>query len=170
MFVNAQLRFAFTALDSQRLYWRLICLVLAIKVITEVPLIYFWGIYGASLGHLIGELALCVGSLIVLGILGVRGPHWSQLLRLLPAAAAMLIVLAPIWNAGSSLVAAAIYSLLSLAVYCFVCILTGALPWSDVRQIWQVLVNRMGNRGRTIGEATSPASREFTPELRVEHR
>jgi len=169
MFVNAQLRFAFTALDSQRLYWRLICLVLAIKVISAVPLIYFWGIYGACLGHLTGELTLCVGSLIVLSALGVRGPQWSQLLRVIPAAVAMLIVFAPIWNTGSSLIVVAIYSLLSLAVYSFVCLLTGAWPWSDVRQIWQVLVNRIGNRSQLIGEATSP-SPEFAPEFHAERR
>jgi stage V sporulation protein B len=170
MFINAQLRFAFTALDSQRRYWRLICSVLVIKVITEIPLIYFWGIYGACLGHLIGELALCVGSLIVLATLGVRGPNFAQLLRVVPAAVAMLIVLAPIWNSGSSLLTAAIYSALSLAVYVPICLLTGAWPWSDVKQVWHVLMNRIGNRRGIIGEVPSPSSHDFTPELRAEHR
>jgi stage V sporulation protein B len=169
MFINAQLRFAFTALDSQQLYWRLICSVLAIKVITEIPLIYFWGIYGACVGHLIGELALCVGSLIVLNTLEVRGPSWTQMLRVIPAAIVMLGVLYPIWNSDSLLVVAT-YSLVSLAAYCPICLLTGAWPWSDVKQVWQVLSNRLGNRRRIIGEATSPPPGDFAPELHAEHQ
>ena len=97
VFINAQLRFAFTALEAQRHYWKLICWVLVIKLVAELVLIPLFGMYGACVGHVLGELALCAGGLAVLHAFGVNGPHWSQLLRVVPAAAAMAVVLIPVW-------------------------------------------------------------------------
>jgi O-antigen/teichoic acid export membrane protein len=169
MFINAQIRFVFTALDAQRSYWRLTCWVLAIKVITDVILIYLWGIYGACLGHLLGEFTLCIGSLIVLGTFGVYAPCWSQLLRVVPAAMVMLAVLYPLWGADSSIPGIALYSSLSLLAYSGVCLLTGAWPWADVKQIWQVVAQRVGNRRRAVRELSPHSSRDFAGELNAEH-
>ncbi|HWL72248.1 MAG TPA: flippase, partial [Burkholderiaceae bacterium] len=63
VFINAQLRFAFTALEAQRHYWKLICWTLVIKLVAELALIPLFGMYGACVGHVLGELALCVGGL-----------------------------------------------------------------------------------------------------------
>ncbi len=81
MFLNAQLRFAFTALDEQRKYGVLIGWVLASKVIAGLILIPLWGIYGACVGYMFGELLLCVAGLGMLKRLGIAGPRWTQVAR-----------------------------------------------------------------------------------------
>ncbi len=57
IFINAQLRFVLTALDEERTYWRLICWTLAVKVGLEAVMIPLWGLYGACVGNLLGEVA-----------------------------------------------------------------------------------------------------------------
>ena len=81
MFINAQLRFAFTALEAQRHYWKLICWILAIKLVAELVLIPLFGMYGACVGHVLGGQRACVGGLAILHAYGVSGPRWSQLLK-----------------------------------------------------------------------------------------
>jgi O-antigen/teichoic acid export membrane protein len=168
VFVNAQLRFAFTALDSQRLYWRLICWALAIKLVAELILIPLAGIYGACLGHVLGELMLCVASLAVLRSLDVFGPHWSQVARVLPAAAAMALVLIPIWGPDTSLWLVAGIAPLSLIVYAVSCLLSGALPWSDVKQVWQLIARRATARSAAVAERPPTRSGEINAECNVE--
>jgi O-antigen/teichoic acid export membrane protein len=168
MFINAQLRFAFTALEAQRHYWKLICWALVIKLVAELVLIPLFGMYGACVGHVIGELALCAGGLTVLHAFGVSGPHWSQLLRVVPAAAAMAVVLIPVWAPGASLLQIAAYSLLSMFVYAALCLLTGAWPWSDVKQLWQVIARRATARRMTDSKRPSPARSELTADVQVD--
>jgi O-antigen/teichoic acid export membrane protein len=168
MFINAQLRFAFTALEAQRHYWKLICWALVIKLVAELVLIPLFGMYGACVGHVIGELALCAGGLTVLHAFGVSGPHWSQLLRVVPAAAAMAVVLIPVWAPCASLLQIAAYSLLSMFVYAALCLLTGAWPWSDVKQLWQVIARRATARRMTDSKRPSPARSELTADVQVD--
>jgi O-antigen/teichoic acid export membrane protein len=168
VFINAQLRFAFTALEAQRHYWKLICWTLVIKLVAELILIPLFGMYGACVGHVLGELALCAGGLAVLHTLGVNGPHWSQLLRVVPAAAAMAVVLLPVWAQGASLLAISAYAMLSLLVYSALCLLTGAWPWSDVKQVWQVVARRATAQRINDSERQSPAPRERIAEGNVD--
>src|SRR4051794_11763106 len=91
VFINAQHRFVLTALDAERMYWRLIIWSLGIKVVLEIGLIAIWGIYGACLGNLIGEAILCIWALKMLHEMGIESAsHW-QLLRAVPAAIAMAL-------------------------------------------------------------------------------
>ena len=77
IFINAQLRFVLTALDAERIYWRLICWTLAIKIGLEAVLIPVWGLYGACVGNLLGEVALCAGGVFALRKFDVTGPQWG---------------------------------------------------------------------------------------------
>jgi O-antigen/teichoic acid export membrane protein len=166
MFVSAQLRFVFTAVDAQRRYWRLICVVLGIKCIAGLILIPTFGMYGACAGYLFGELALCAGGIMVLRSLGVIGPHWSQFVRVIPAAAAMAVVLAPVWAPDASLWRIAVYVPLSLVVYAAMCLLTGACPWSDAKRIALVVLRRAAARRAAIGDLQPAASGELATEVR----
>jgi O-antigen/teichoic acid export membrane protein len=168
VFINAQLRFAFTALEAQRHYWKLICWALVLKLVAELILIPLFGMYGACTGHVLGELALCVGGLAILHAYGVSGPHWSQLLRVIPAAAAMAVVLIPVWAPGASLLQIAIYSLLSMPAYAAICLLTGAAPWSDVKQVWHVIARRAMARRMNRQGRQRAASSELTAEIRID--
>lgn len=168
IFINAQLRFAFTALGAQRHYWKLICWTLVIKLVAELLLIPSFGMYGACVGSVIGELALCAGGLAVLHALGVSGPHWSQLVRVVPAAAAMAVVLIPVWAPGTSLLQIAAYSMFSILTYAALCLLTGAWPWADVIQVWDVVTRRATARHSNSRERQSPASSELTAECNVD--
>ncbi len=163
MFINAQLRFAFTALDAQRLYWRLICWVLAAKVAAEFVLILAWGMYGACMGHVFGELALCIGGLAVLRGQAVHGPSWWQTARVLPATAVTAIVLIPVTWSGATLLSAVVLVPIALLVYFAMCLWSCALPWSDVRQVYNVFVKRRMERQMRSGSASTP-----TPELTAE--
>ncbi len=168
VFINAQLRFAFTALEAQRQYWKLICWTLLIKLVAELILIPLYGIYGACVGHVLGELALCAGGLAVLHTFGVSGPHWSQLLRVVPAAAAMAVVLLPVWTPGATLLQIAAYGLPSMLAYAAICLLTGAWAWSDVKQVWQVIARRATARHATYRERPAPASSDLLPNCNVD--
>jgi O-antigen/teichoic acid export membrane protein len=157
LFISAQLRFAFTALDAQQRYWRMLCGMLAIKVIAELILIPTLGIYGACLGHVIGELVLCAAGLALLSKLGVHGPPVWQLMKVIPAAIAMLAILIPVWQSNTSLTWGLLFVPVSLVVYFAICVAFGAWPWSDVVQVWNVAVRSRLRRRQATGEA--PMSR-----------
>jgi O-antigen/teichoic acid export membrane protein len=142
MFINAQLRFAFTALDAQRKYGVLIGWVLASKVLAGLVLIPVWGIYGACIGYVLGEILLCAAGLGLLKRLGVASPSWIQLARAVPAAIGMSAALLPIWKPDSSLFSIALLAPLSLLLYSAICLGTGALPWSDVLQVCRAVAHR----------------------------
>src|SRR3954471_6987044 len=95
VFVNAQHRFVLTALDAEQKYWRLIIWSLAIKVVLEIGLIAVWGVYGACLGNFIGEAVLCIWALKILHEMGIKSPSHGQLLRAIPGAIAMALVMWP---------------------------------------------------------------------------
>jgi O-antigen/teichoic acid export membrane protein len=158
VFINAQLRFAFTALDAQQRYWRIVCGMLGLKAAAELILIPVWGVYGACLGHVIGELALCLGGLAVLHNLGVAGPTAWQLARVIPAAIAMMLLLVPVWLGNASLLSLGLLGPVSLVVYFAACVLFGAWPWSDVVQIWNAAVRSRIPRQRRTTEQQAPNS------------
>jgi stage V sporulation protein B len=135
IFINAQLRFVLTALDAERAYWRLICWTLAVKVGLEAALIPIWGLYGACVGNLLGELALCCGGMIALRKLDIAGPHWSRLLRPLPAAAAMTAVMWPFAHREASLVSVVVAGIAGGILYCILALMSGVLPWADVKRL-----------------------------------
>jgi stage V sporulation protein B len=135
IFINAQLRFVLTALDAERTYWRLICWTLAVKVVLEAILIPIWGLYGACVGNLLGEVALCAGGIFALRRFEVTGPQWSQFLRPLPAAAAMAAVMWPFAHRGASLVSLVGAGIAGGGVYVVLALLFGVLPWSDVLRL-----------------------------------
>lgn len=139
IFINAQLRFVLTALDEERTYWRLICWTLAVKVGLEAVMIPVWGLYGACVGNLLGEVALCVGGMFALRKFHVTGPQWTQFLRPLPAAAAMAAVMWPFAHRGASLISLVGAGAAGGAVYVVLALLFGVLPWSDVLRLWNSL-------------------------------
>jgi len=137
IFVNAQLRLALTALDAEQSYWRLIGWVLAAKVSLEAALIPVWGLYGACLGNLFGETILCIAGLRTLRKLDVKGPALTQLLRIVPASAAMALVLWPFAGDEARLVPMALAAIGSGVVYIVVGLMMGVWPWADVMRVWQ---------------------------------
>jgi O-antigen/teichoic acid export membrane protein len=146
VFVNAQHRFVLTALDAERNYWRLIIWSLGIKVILEVGLIAVWGLYGACLGNFVGEAILCVWALVMLHKMGIVSPNHWQVLRAVPGAIAMALVLMPFAQrevrqghpfeqlAWLSLGAGA-----ATMVFFAICLLCGAWPKADLMRVWQVI-------------------------------
>jgi PST family polysaccharide transporter len=139
IFISAQLRFAFMALDEEQSYWRMIGYSLIVKVGLELALIWAWGLYGACAGYLLGEGLICAWGLKTLRSLNVSGPGWTQLARVIPAAAAMALVLVPLIHETSPLWMLALATVASSVVYVVVCVLSRALPWSDVMNIWQAV-------------------------------
>ncbi len=158
LFISAQLRFAFTALDAQQRYWRMICGMLAIKVIAELILIPTLGIYGACLGHVIGEFVLCAAGLVILSRLGVHGPPAWQLMKVIPAAIAMLAILFPVWQSNASLVWGLFFVPVSLVAYFALCVAFGAWPRSEVVQVWNVAVRSRLRRRSAKAETPIPRS------------
>ena len=152
IFINAQLRFVLTALDEERTYWRLICWTLAVKVGLEAVMIPVWGLYGACVGNLLGEVALCVGGMYALRQFHITGPQWVQYLRPLPAAAAMAAVMWPFADRGASLINLTLAGVGGGVVYTIVALLFGVLPWSDVLRLWNSL------KRPAIGSGLEPAA------------
>jgi stage V sporulation protein B len=152
IFINAQLRFLLTALDEERVYWRLICWTLAVKIGLEAVMIPLWGLYGACVGNLLGEVALCAGGMYALRQFQVTGPQWIQYLRPLPAAAAMAAVMWPFADRGASLISLALAGVAGGVVYTIVALLCGVLPWSDVLRLWNSL------KRPAIGSGLEPAA------------
>lgn len=158
IFVNAQLRLVLTALDSERLYWRLISRVLAAKIALGAALIPLWGIYGACLANLLAEGALCVGGLAVLRRLGVGGPAWSHLLRLTVPALIMAGTLTLLVSDHDSLVALGIKSVLAGLVYAAACLACGVWPREELQRVYHALRRaRRRKSGEELSLAASPA-------------
>jgi O-antigen/teichoic acid export membrane protein len=147
IFINAQLRFVLTALDAERTYWRLIGCVLVMKIVLQGLMIWTWGLYGAAVGTVAGEAILCFGGLYVLRKLQVASPDWLQLLRVVPAAAAMTFALWPFVHNDVRLPMLALAGVLSGIVYVVVCLATGVWPRSDVARIWQSVRRPIGPAG-----------------------
>jgi O-antigen/teichoic acid export membrane protein len=139
IFVNAQLRLVLTALDAEQSYWRLIGIVLGVKLVLEAVMIPLWGMYGACAGSLLGEIVLCVGGMWTLRRLGVVGPAMLQLVRVLPASVAMAAVLWPLRGEDAELLSVAAGGIASGVVYVLICLATGVWPWSDVMRLWQAV-------------------------------
>jgi stage V sporulation protein B len=149
VFVNAQHRFVLTALDAERKYWRLIIWSLGIKVAAEIGLIAVWGLYGACLGNLLGEAILCVWALVMLHQMGIESPNHWQVLRAVPGAIAMALVLMPfaqrVIRQGHPFEQLAWLSVgagIATIVFFVVCYLCNAWPKEDLVRIWQVIRRR----------------------------
>jgi O-antigen/teichoic acid export membrane protein len=144
VFVNAQHRFVLTALDAEQKYWRLIVWSLGIKLILEIGLIAVWGVYGACLGNFIGEAVLCVWALKVLHEMGIKSPSHGQMLRAVPGAIAMAIVMWPFARHGvqqghllEELFILGLGAVTSMIVFVVVCLLCGAWRMTDLMRVWQ---------------------------------
>ena len=136
IFINAQLRFVLTALDAEGVYWRLICLTLGIKLALALALIPLWGLYGACLGSLLGELALCVAGVSALKKLDIASPHWLRLLRPMPAAAVMTAIMWPFTGSEASLTSLVLAGIAGGAAYAVVALAMGVVPWSEIKRVW----------------------------------
>lgn len=144
VFVNAQHRFVLTALDAEQKYWRLIVWSLGIKVILEIGLIAIWGVYGACLGNFIGEAVLCIWALKMLHEMGIKSPSHGQLLRAIPGAVAMALVMWPFarhemqqGHLVEQLIILGLGAVVSTIVFVVVCLLCGAWRMSDLMRVWQ---------------------------------
>jgi O-antigen/teichoic acid export membrane protein len=144
VFVNAQHRFVLTALDAEQKYWRLILWSLGIKVILEIGLIAIWGIYGACLGNFIGEAVLCIWALKMLHQMGIKSPSHGQVLRAIPAAIAMALVMWPFarheiqqGHLVEQMFILGVGAAVSTIVFVAVCLLCGAWRMSDLMLVWQ---------------------------------
>jgi stage V sporulation protein B len=135
IFINAQLRFVLTALDAERVYWRLICVTLGMKVALALVLIPLWGMYGACWANLLGELVLCMAGIGALKKLDVAAPPWGRLLRPLPAAAAMAAVMWPFAGPDASLISVVLAGLGGGVLFGVLALASGVLPWADVRRL-----------------------------------
>jgi hypothetical protein len=80
----------------------------------------------------------------------------------------MALVLIPIWGPDTSLWLVAGIAPLSLIVYAVSCLLSGALPWSDVKQVWQLIARRATARSAAVAERPPTRSGEINAECNVE--
>lgn len=131
MFVNAQLRFAYTALDAERKYWRLSIGSLLAKVPLCILCILYFGVYGACFSVLLGELVVSIWGLTSLKAMHMKVPHWTQLLRAIPAGLAMYATLRPFVSEQSPLWWMGLGLAVSSVAYLAACLLTGAWPRED---------------------------------------
>ena len=163
IFINAQLRFVLTALDAEQSYWRLITRVLVAKIVLVAILIPIWGLYGACAGNFLGEAILCLGGMFTLNRLEVRGPALAQLLRAVPAAMAMALVLWPFMGDHAGLVTLAVASVGASVVYVLVCLACGVLPWSDVVRVWQTFRRPMTQDARETALLATATDADVAP-------
>lgn len=155
MFINAQHRFVFTAIDAEQAYWRLTVASLAAKVPLCAGAIYLFGLYGACIGTLIGELLLTLGGAIALRDMHIAGPSWLQLARAIPAGICMTLTLMPFVEPDSPLWWLVMGLALSSGVYLACSLLAGAWPREDALQFKQALRRSFGGAGKKL--ATSQA-------------
>lgn len=149
-FVNAQLRFAFTALDAESKYWRLSIGSLLIKVPICIIFILLFGVYGACFSVLLGELVVTTWGLAILKAMDVTGPSWTQLLRALPAGLAMYATLSPFVSDNATLWWMAVGLAVSGIVYLLVSLLTGAWPREDAQMFQQAFRASFGGVARRL--------------------
>jgi O-antigen/teichoic acid export membrane protein len=156
IFVNAQLRLVLTALDEERLYWRLISWILGLKVALGAALIPLWGIYGGCAANLLAEAALCGGGLVMLRRLGIAGPAWPQLLRLTIPALLMAGVLELMVSSRDSLVHLALDATLAGVIYLAACLTCGVWPRDDLSRLYSALRRaRQRNGSEKLSLATT---------------
>lgn len=124
-FLAIPFRFLFTALGRQRIYGRLVLVVLAAEATFEVILILWLGPLGAGLGCVLGELILTAGCLIVSQRLGIRGIEWRALLGAAAAGVGMAGALA--MTARLSFPLRILGLGLALVLYLALCLVFGAL-------------------------------------------
>jgi O-antigen/teichoic acid export membrane protein len=162
VFVNAQHRFVLTALDAEQKYWRLIIWSLGIKVALEIGLIAVWGVYGACLGNLIGEAILCIWALQMLHKMGIKSPSHQQVLRAVPGAIAMALVLVPFaqhevqhGHPIAQLFILGLGAAVSTIIFVAVCLLCGAWRKSDLLRVWQAF-RRSERSSATLPLASVP--------------
>jgi O-antigen/teichoic acid export membrane protein len=152
-FVNAQLRFAFTALDAEQQYWRQSVGTLLVKLPLCAVCILMFGIYGACAAVLLGEVVATMWGLAVLRSMEVVGPGWRQLVRAVPAGVAMYVALLPFVDADSSLLWIASGLALSSLLYLITCLLTGAWPREDAKMFQRAFRSSFGR----VAPATAPS-------------
>jgi O-antigen/teichoic acid export membrane protein len=162
VFVNAQHRFVLTALDAEQKYWRLIIWSLGIKVILEIGLIAVWGVYGACLGNFIGEAILCVWALKMLHEMGIKSPSHGQVLRAVPGAIAMALVMWPFarhevqkGHSFEQLFILGLGAAVSSIVFIVICSLCGAWHKSDLFRVLQAF-RRSERSSATLPLAPAP--------------
>lgn len=156
VFINAQLRFTFTALDTEDRYWRLTVGSLLVKVLAGAVLIACFGLYGACAAVLVGECAMALGGMWILRSMQVKGPTWAQLVRAVPAAALMALVLIPFASANSSLWMCGVGLALASVVYVVACLVTGAWPLADALQLLNALRKSFGGTAGVVAPSQSP--------------
>jgi O-antigen/teichoic acid export membrane protein len=136
-FLSFPLGLLFAALSQQRLYARLVLGVFLLELILELALIPIWGYYGACTGSIVGELTFTVAGLALCRRLGAGGIEWKPLLGAAAAAAIMAAILWPVRHAGLAAILPA--TLLAGCLYVLVCLMVGALRWTEVQRFFQAL-------------------------------
>jgi stage V sporulation protein B len=136
-FLSMQFRFLFTALGKQRVFARLVAMVLVIEVVMELWLIPYWGYFGACAGSLAGELFFTAAGLWICYRMDVGQIAWTALLAASAAGAAMGASLWFFREAALPLLLLA--TMVATGLYFVVCVLLRALHATEILQLYTAL-------------------------------
>jgi O-antigen/teichoic acid export membrane protein len=162
-FVNTQIRFTFSAVGWERLFCFVTMGVLVAKLVAAAICIPLWGIYGACLGNLLGEVLLSVSGLSLLRGAGMTSIPWGRLAASSAAGAIMAGSLAPLTNSGASLAVLLLACAGSTLLFLVLCLAFRAIRWQQVHNLIhvlgvmcsQVVTRRVASQPQEGSEATT---------------
>jgi O-antigen/teichoic acid export membrane protein len=139
-FLSIQFRFLFAAVGKQNILARLVIGVFAVEAIVELIFIPFFSYYGACAGTLAGEVFFTVAGLYVCRQLDLGQPEWGALLR---AALAAIVMGGMLWlTRGGALPYLILSVALATVLYFALCIVLGALHWSEAKRLIEAFAAR----------------------------
>ena len=154
-FPTALFRFAFTSLNQQTVYAKLVGITLAIQIVLETVLIKQIGYMGACYGFLIGEAIYFAMATYECRRRGYVGDWWSGVIRATPACAALLL---SFWAVQSSHLALQMpVAFVCFAGYLGLCVLCGAISSEELSTLWQAVKSR---RQRKNQKQMQPLAKE----------
>jgi O-antigen/teichoic acid export membrane protein len=165
IFLSSQFRYLFAALDRQRLYVVLVGVTFLVETALEAALTPGWSYMGLSVGFVLGELLFLVAGLICCHRQGLRGVEWGRLLRAVPCAAGLAVVL---WLARDwSLPLLVATGVAATAAYFVLCVVVGAFRAEEAERfasVFGVLFGRRRRRRQPPAPAEEPPLPADLPE------
>jgi O-antigen/teichoic acid export membrane protein len=138
--LSMQFRFLFTAIGQQQMLVRLIIVVFLVEAALELALIPTWGLLGACVGTMCGELLFVLGGLALCRRLGLAVMEWRPLLHSCLAGAVMAV---PVWLArGFSLPLLVLAVCAATALYIALVVWWRALHWAEIMRLLHAITGR----------------------------
>lgn len=144
-------RLVFAALGKLPALARIILLGAALDAAAELVLIPVWGYLGACCGSLIGEIAFDLMALAACRALGIKCIEWRLLAGAVLAAVGMAASLS--FARGTPLPIFLLAAGGATVLYFVLCLVTGALSWSELRHFSDAIRGRTTSHDLTENES-----------------